>query len=212
MTNTTPPGWYPDPWNRSAQRFWDGGQWTEHIAAANGPAERRRLPEDAPIYGPLIWVLALLPLLGAVVVWFIHVDVAQYVESVRKLAEYDGTGPAPMLNPFAIFGAGYWVALALNPLLYAAQIVLAAFDRRRLAAIGLERPFHWGWAFFGGIVYVIGRSVIVRRAASPRGLAPIWVTIGAYVVTIISGSIWAATFMGELIRQLNDVANALPTA
>ncbi|MFZ2239824.1 MAG: DUF2510 domain-containing protein [Gordonia amarae] len=27
-----PAGWYPDPQNVQLQRYWDGGQWTEHTA------------------------------------------------------------------------------------------------------------------------------------------------------------------------------------
>lgn len=34
MTNDTPPaGWYPDPTGAAQQRFWDGQQWTEALAA-----------------------------------------------------------------------------------------------------------------------------------------------------------------------------------
>ena len=36
-----PAGWYPDPHDSTAQRFWDGTQWTEHFAgpqAATAPA------------------------------------------------------------------------------------------------------------------------------------------------------------------------------
>lgn len=28
-----PPGWYPDPWNPQAHRYWDGWQWTPETAA-----------------------------------------------------------------------------------------------------------------------------------------------------------------------------------
>ena len=28
-------GWYRDPWNAAAMRFWDGSQWTGHVAGAN---------------------------------------------------------------------------------------------------------------------------------------------------------------------------------
>jgi Protein of unknown function (DUF2510) len=38
----TPPGWYPNPDNPQAQRYWDGAQWTDHeapaVAAAPPPA------------------------------------------------------------------------------------------------------------------------------------------------------------------------------
>ncbi|WP_344792533.1 DUF2510 domain-containing protein [Gryllotalpicola daejeonensis] len=212
MTNATPPGWYPDPWNPSAQRFWDGTQWTEHAAPTAGGLDRPRLPDGAPIYGPLIWVLALLPLLAGVYIWFVHVDISQYVSQLQQLDNYDGTGPMPDFNPFAMFGPGYWVMLALSPLLYAAQIVLAVFDQRRLERLGVVRPFHWAWAFLSGIVYVIGRSVIVRKVAAPRGLAAIWVMIAAYVVTMISSAIWAAGFVGALTRQLNELTGNFPTS
>ncbi len=29
---TSPPGWYPDPWAAAEQRWWDGTTWTGHIA------------------------------------------------------------------------------------------------------------------------------------------------------------------------------------
>lgn len=35
---TPPAGWYPDPQDASAQRYWDGAQWTEHSAPAAAPA------------------------------------------------------------------------------------------------------------------------------------------------------------------------------
>ena len=34
MTDNTPPaGWYPDPTGAAQQRYWDGQQWTEALAA-----------------------------------------------------------------------------------------------------------------------------------------------------------------------------------
>lgn len=27
---TTPPGWYPDPWQQAPHRWWDGTTWTSH--------------------------------------------------------------------------------------------------------------------------------------------------------------------------------------
>jgi Protein of unknown function (DUF2510) len=31
MSNSTPPGWYPDPKLPAAQRYWDGNSWTDHV-------------------------------------------------------------------------------------------------------------------------------------------------------------------------------------
>ncbi|MFK4068877.1 DUF2510 domain-containing protein [Streptomyces sp. NPDC029674] len=39
MSMPTPPGWYPDPHQPSAERWWDGAAWTEH----------RRTPEPAQV-------------------------------------------------------------------------------------------------------------------------------------------------------------------
>ncbi|MEX7470612.1 DUF2510 domain-containing protein [Mycobacterium adipatum] len=33
MTHHAPEGWYPDPTGTAQQRFWDGEQWTQAIAA-----------------------------------------------------------------------------------------------------------------------------------------------------------------------------------
>src|SRR5688500_11957447 len=33
MTDATPASWYPDPYGRHEQRYWDGSQWTEHVAS-----------------------------------------------------------------------------------------------------------------------------------------------------------------------------------
>ena len=46
MTETPPddqdPGWYPDPWGKHEHRYWDGYQWTAHVASHG------RQSEDAP--------------------------------------------------------------------------------------------------------------------------------------------------------------------
>ena len=33
MSDTTP-GWHPDPTGRHDHRYWDGSQWSEHVADA----------------------------------------------------------------------------------------------------------------------------------------------------------------------------------
>lgn len=35
--NAAPPGWYPDPWEPQAQRYWDGAAWTPHVVPPIAP-------------------------------------------------------------------------------------------------------------------------------------------------------------------------------
>src|SRR3954464_12275107 len=45
-TQTTPPGWYPDP-QGPGQRYFDGEQWTEHRSGA-----QQLPPTPPPVVGP----------------------------------------------------------------------------------------------------------------------------------------------------------------
>jgi hypothetical protein len=40
MSTMQQAGWHPDPWGQAAQRWWDGAQWTPHVAGA--PARRHQ--------------------------------------------------------------------------------------------------------------------------------------------------------------------------
>ncbi|HEX2785838.1 MAG TPA: CPBP family glutamic-type intramembrane protease [Ilumatobacteraceae bacterium] len=53
----TPTGWFPDPWNQSGVRFWDGRAWTAHAAV---PAPRPQPHPTLPIgaaWGAVITLL-----------------------------------------------------------------------------------------------------------------------------------------------------------
>lgn len=91
----------------------------------------------------------------------------------------------------SIFTLGYFLLLGGLAINYVGSVVLASFDYKRLARSGVARPFHWAWAFLGGLPYVIGRTVTVSKVAPRRGLWPIGV-IGAgwvlyYVVAYTKG-------------------------
>src|SRR5256885_479984 len=48
VSTTSPPAsWYPDPTGRYQQRYWDGAQWTEHVAT-DGQTGTDPLPPAAP--------------------------------------------------------------------------------------------------------------------------------------------------------------------
>lgn len=209
-----PPGWYPDPWQQAAQRFWDGNQWTHRISGGAARIDRPRVAADAPIYGWLIWVIVLLPLLSAITIWFVHVDFAPLVTFTQEVQEAQQLGaptPQPDFNVVTLFGVGYLVNGLLGFAAYVASVVLAYFDHQRLVRIGVIRPFFWAWAFLAPAVYVIGRSVIVRRVAAPRGLTPIWVLIGAFVVTMTSAMVWSIVLLEQLGPQLGQLSQTVPS-
>ena len=58
-----PAGWYPDPWNGSALRWWNSSAWTEHTAPNAAPTKPRRgyaaFVEAALAWSALLLVLAL---------------------------------------------------------------------------------------------------------------------------------------------------------
>ena len=89
----------------------------------------------------------------------------------------------------------------LGLVIYVLNIVFALLDRNALLNRGVVRPFHWGWAFLG-IVYPIGRSVIVHGVARPRGLVPIWVLIGTYLVSTVIGIVAAVQLISQVMAIL----------
>lgn len=46
MSEHAPAGWFPDPFGRHEHRYWDGGQWTEHVGS------RGQQLVDAPVVAP----------------------------------------------------------------------------------------------------------------------------------------------------------------
>jgi hypothetical protein len=53
VSNTTPPGWYPDSQVPGQQRYWDGTQWTDHTAPAapTAPTVFNGQPAPNPGFG-----------------------------------------------------------------------------------------------------------------------------------------------------------------
>src|ERR1043165_4113627 len=45
-SSAPPPGWHPDPFGRHQVRYWDGSNWSEHVADNGVQAT------DAPVAGP----------------------------------------------------------------------------------------------------------------------------------------------------------------
>lgn len=179
-----PAGWFPDPSGGPGTRWWDGQNWTQHVSDPSqvyASAEPRRVDPATPLYTPWIWLIVLLPLLSLVTLLFWDMDA--YL-----------TASMSTDDPFAQYrDPGYLAEQALSFVIYGVTVLFAFLDRRVLLQRGFDRPFHWAWTFLGGIVYIIGRSVVVRRR-SGRGLLPIWVYIGVFVLsmTVVIAKVVAA--------------------
>jgi hypothetical protein len=194
---TPAPGWYADPTGQAGVRWWDGSQWTSysapHPGAAVTAAARPALPASTPVYTPYIWLIVFLPVLSSLTLFL-------YRPSFR-LTEIGGV---QTIDPTSMFTPGYVALLLLGMVVYALSIVFAALDHRALARAGVVRPFHWAFAFLG-VVYTIGRSVIVHQVARPRGLAPVWATIGVILFQIVISFVWSALVTAQLTSQLSNL-------
>jgi hypothetical protein len=79
------------------------------------------------------------------------------------------------------------VNLVLSVALVTIEVLLAVSDRRELIRRGVMRPMHPAWAILD-VVYVVGRSVVVRREV--RGsLLPLWAWIATTVISYLVLSI-----------------------
>jgi hypothetical protein len=194
-----PAGWFPDPSGGPGTRWWDGQNWTQHVSDPSQHVyapinEPRRVDPSTPVYTPYIWLIVLLPLLSILALLFWDMDA--YMRA--SIASPD--------DPFAQYrDPGYLLAQGLGFLLYALSVLFAFLDRRVLVQRGFDRPFHWAWTFLGGIVYIIGRSVIVRRR-SGRGLLPIWVYIGVFVLSMIVVIIKVSSAVSSMMSVLPQLS------
>ena len=190
MSNVTPSsgpaGWYPDPAGTPRQRWWDGGAWTEHynevpVAAAAQPAAQQayagaqqpysyaaagqdlKAPEGIPVYNIWIWLVLALPVVSTILS-YATTDWASLASS-----------SAPT-NGALVLGALGWV-------FYGLSVFFAYRDYKTLLGLGVPRPFHWAWGFLS-MVYVIGRSVVIRRRTG-HGILPMWLAIAYMALTLV---------------------------
>lgn len=48
-SQNTPPGWYPDPWQQTPRRYWDGMAWTGDVDTASAYASVATPAKDDPL-------------------------------------------------------------------------------------------------------------------------------------------------------------------
>jgi len=199
--SAVPPGWYDDGTGSGQQRWWSGVEWTEHVATPT-VIVRPLLPADRPVYSVWIWLIVLLPLLslGSFFLWQPNFDYLSDPASVATPG-YESRYLSSMFTP------GYFVLLFGGWILYGLTAVFAWRDAVWLRKQGVVRPFAWPWVFLYSPAYVIGRSVIVRRVAAPRGLAPIWVLIAVVVLGFVVAIVWMVSLMSGVLSHIPDYSS-----
>jgi membrane protease YdiL (CAAX protease family) len=158
-----PPGWYPDPYRSAGSpgvRFWDGRQWTQHVAEAPGgagwtsdppPLDRKMAELRAEDRRPWGWQPAVLPLMAGV------------------LAVGLGTTANHLYRPHT-FTAAFTATVVLNAVMYTLLGGAVWYAGRDIAAryggwgrtFGLRRPVLRDLGYIGSGIGVafIGRLVV----------------------------------------------------
>lgn len=149
------------------------------------------------MYNWAIWLVALVPLANVLLglAW-------KPTLSYRTLGS--GSQQIRMLELNSVFTPMYFLVLVTGWIAYALCVWFACLDWKKLAAEGVVRPFHWGWAFLLPAVYVIGRSVVVHKVARPLGLAPVWAVVAAAVLGVVVAGI-------KVAEMLPAAANSIPS-
>ncbi|CAN5528071.1 hypothetical protein BH09ACT4_BH09ACT4_13740 [soil metagenome] len=200
-TSTVPPGWYPDANAPGGQRWWDGTQWTEHVAPqAYQMGAEAKAPDGTKTGTVWIWLVALLPLLSLVALF--SIDITGYMHDVVV----NGGSGSSALSLYT--SPAYLITLVLGWGSSIAIIVFSFLDWRTLKARGVPAPFHWAFSFLllasAGIAYPIGRSVVVKRRAG-GSMAPMWVAIAVYVIIIIASIVWVFMIMNQVFAMMPRV-------
>lgn len=193
--NAASPGWYPDPNDTRQQRWWDGGQWTTHVAPPQTATQSAlAAPAGTDWRTPWIWLVLFLPLLPILPAFFI--DWAAVVT-------VDGTTlePYPASQP-AIFGSpAYWATVLGGWVCYALAIVFAYLDWKTLRNRGVPSPFHWAWTFLSAYVYGIGRGVVVQRRTG-AGLVVTWAAVGILALSVLLGVVISILAVAAVVAQV----------
>ena len=203
-SSPVPAGWYPAPEGGQQLRWWDGGQWTEHVQQPStgvpaqqpyaGAPARGTAPEGTAWNTPWIWLVLVLPLLPVIPLLFIDWSSLIRIDPVTLKA--DPHSQLALLTSPAYLAAvlGSWVA-------YALVVVFAFLDWRDLGRRGVPAPFHWAWAFLGSSVYGIGRGVVTPRRTG-GGRVVLWVAIGVIVVGLVIGVAIAVSVVTAVVSQI----------
>ncbi|MGV8884765.1 MAG: DUF2510 domain-containing protein [Microbacteriaceae bacterium] len=191
--SSTPAAWYPDPAGSTRQRWWDGTQWTENYSEpyTGLPATTSTLGLQQGVKTYTLWVWLIVGVLALSLISMLTFNFREYMLA----SLYNPT------NPLAMFTPSYLFIMATSFLAYWGAVALAFLDHRELTRGGIQRPFHWAFAFISPIVYLIGRAVVLKRRIG-AGSATMWIAIGYMVVSAIITILWIVSAVNLVLEYM----------
>ncbi len=214
-SGSSPPGWYPDPWQLAELRWWDGSRWSSYLFPA-GP-RRDTAPKGPGIRGGGIAGIGA----GAGVVASLAVGIVGLLEHQQS--------------------ASPWFALVSELPLWAGFLGAVYLASKRNGTGRLSLDFGLSWprasdgrnAFFGAlagrvipVIYLVLMAVDLHLSRTPRGLAPTvlgvvpqglaaWIVI--VLLTVVGAPIVEEIFFRGLVqgvfnRRCGTVASLFITA
>lgn len=156
----------------------------------HAPHERPLLPPGTRVDTVWIWLIVVVPWVLASTIYLFDIG------AVLEALWVDDTAAA--LGHVAL----HLAVLAGSSLATIGLALLFAYrDTRMLRRVGVVRPFPWGFAAIAGIVYVIGRQVVLRKV-TPASAAPLVVSIVLYVLWYAAFGVWAVMSVANGLAEL----------
>ncbi len=158
-----------------------------------------------------VWLMVFLPLLSLLGV--VIFDWSSYFRDAFYAGVYSyDSGPASMAGTNAATALITVVTSVVSIVVSALTVLFAFLDWRQLRARGVDRPFHWAFSFFvlaigSGLVYIIGRGVILRRRTG-SGLAPIWASIAVNVAVVIAFIVWIVVLVSQMTALISEFSSS----
>jgi hypothetical protein len=165
--------------------------------AAGSSASNPTAPAGTSPFTPWIWVFAFTPLLGLTTLLFPQ-DVGY-----GSFSSSSATSMQELRDIYAsTFTPSYFAALGVSFLFYGLGVLIALLDWRELKSRGVEKPFHWAFAFIPWqLTYAIGRAVVVtRRTGSGWSPMVVYIAIGVlyFMTSVVIGMVQAVQSLGPL--------------
>src|SRR5690606_30857728 len=127
----------------------------------HAPHERPPLPPGTRVDTVWIWLIVFVPWVLASAIYLF--DAREVLDALWVDDQAAALGHVALHLGLLAGSSVVTIGLAL---------FFAFRDARRLRLVGVVRPFPWGFAAIAGIVYVIGRQVVLRKV-TPASAAPL---------------------------------------